>query len=59
MSEADFDSPLPFWDYCLERRVQIYNVMAWDHIKIRGTMPHTATTGEEEDYFQPLPIQMV
>ena len=28
------DSPLPFWDYCLERRVQIYNLMAWDHIKI-------------------------
>ena len=43
MREAD--SPLPFWDYCLERRVWIYNLMY--HIKIRGTMPHTATTGEE------------
>ena len=47
MREAD--SPLPFWDYCLERRVWIYNLMARDHIKIRGTTPHTVTTGEEGD----------
>ena len=47
MREAD--SPLPFWDYCLERRVWIYNLMAKDHIKIRGMTPHTATTGEEGD----------
>ena len=47
MREAD--SPLPFWDYCLERRVQIYNLWARDHIKIRGMMPHTATTGEKGD----------
>ena len=46
MREAD--SPLPFWD-CLERRVWIYNLMARDHIKVQGTMPHTATTGEEGD----------
>ena len=43
------DSPLPFWDYCLERRVQIYNLMARDLITIRGTMPLTETTGEEGD----------
>ena len=43
------DAPLPFWDYCLERRVRIYNLMARDHIKIRGTMPHTATTDEDGD----------
>ena len=47
MREAD--SPLPFWDYCLERRVWIYNLTARDHIKINGMMPHTATTGEEGD----------
>ena len=47
MREAD--SPLPFWDYCLERRVWIYNLMAQDHTKIQGTMPHTATTGKEGD----------
>ena len=41
------DSPLPFWDYCLEWRVWIYNLTARDHIKIKGMMPHTATTGEE------------
>ena len=27
-------SPLPFWDYCLERRVQIYNVTAHDYHKV-------------------------
>ena len=45
----EVDLPLPFWDYCLERRVQIYNLMARDHIKIRGIMPHIATTGVEGD----------
>ena len=39
MREAD--SLLPFWDYCIER--------ARDHIKTRGMMPHTATTGAEGD----------
>ena len=43
------DSPLPFWDIYLERRVRIYNLMARDHIKIRGMMPRTTTTGEEGD----------
>ena len=47
MREAD--SILPSWEYCLERRVQIYNRKARDHIKIRVSMPLTATTGEEED----------
>ena len=32
MREAD--SPLPFWDYCIERRVRIYNLTVQDHIKI-------------------------
>ena len=27
-------SPLPFWDYCLERRVRIYNLTAQDYITI-------------------------
>ena len=43
------NSPLPFWDYCLERRVRIYNLTACDHPKIRGTNPHTATLGEDGD----------
>ena len=43
------NSPLPFWDYCLERRVRIYNVTARDYPMIRGTNPHTLVTGEEGD----------
>ena len=43
------DSPLVFWDYCLERRTQIYNMTAWDHFKICGSNPHTMTMGEEGD----------
>ena len=27
-------SPLPFWDYCLERRVRIYNLTARDYITV-------------------------
>ena len=42
-------SPLPFWDYCLERRVQVYNLTAWDYITVHGTNPHTITLGEEGD----------
>ena len=43
------NSPLPFWDYCLERRARIYNMTARDNLKIRGTNPHTATLGVEGD----------
>ena len=43
------DSPLVFWDYCLECRTQIYNMTAQDHFKICGSNPHTMTTGEEGD----------
>ena len=42
-------SPLPFWDYCLERRVHVYDLTAWDYITVRGTNPHTITLGEEGD----------
>ena len=42
-------SPLPFWDYCLERRVRIYNLTARDYITVQGTNPHTLTLEEEGD----------
>ena len=42
-------SPLPFWDYCLERRVRIYNLTARDYHKVRGSNPYTLTLGEEGD----------
>ena len=38
-----------FWDYCLERRVQIYNLTSCDHLKIRGSNLHTETFGEQGD----------
>ena len=47
MREAN--SPLPFWDYCLERRVRIDNLTARDYITVRGTNPYTATLGIEGD----------
>ena len=43
------NSPLPFWDYCLECRVRIYNMTARDYPTIRGMNPHTLVTGEEGD----------
>ena len=42
-------SPLPFWDDCLERRVWVYNLTAWDYIPVCGMNPHTITLGEEGD----------
>ena len=41
--------PLRFWDYCLERRVRIYNLTSRDHIKVCGSNPHTETFGEQRD----------
>ena len=41
--------PLCFWDYCLERRVHIYNLTSCDHLKICGSNPHTETFGEQGD----------
>ena len=41
--------PLPFWDYCLEHRVRIYNMTVRDYPTICGTIPHTLVTGEESD----------
>ena len=43
------NSPLAFWDYCIERHARIYNMTARDHFKICGSNPHTLTTGEEQD----------
>ena len=43
------NSPLPFWDYCLECRARIYNMTACDNLEIRGTNPHTATLCVEGD----------
>ena len=42
-------SPLPFWDYYLERRVWIYNVTACDYHKVQGSNLYTLTLGEEGD----------
>ena len=47
MREAD--SPLVFWDYCLERRARIHNLTAKSNFKLHGVNAHTATTGEEGD----------
>ena len=47
MKEAN--CPLHFWDYCLERRVRIYNLTSRDHIKVRGSNPYTETFGEQGD----------
>lgn len=43
------NSPLAFWDYCVERRARINNLVAKDNFKLQGSNAHTATTGEEGD----------
>lgn len=47
MHEAD--SPLSFWDYCVERRARINNLTAKDTFKLHGMTAHTDTLGEEGD----------
>lgn len=43
------NSPLPFWDYCVERRARIHNVTAKDLFQLHGSNPYTATLHEEAD----------
>ena len=41
------DSPMCLWDYCVERRARINNLMAKDNFKLHGMTPHTVTSAEE------------
>ena len=41
------NSPLCFWDYCVERRARIINLTAKNAFKLHGSTPHTLTTGDE------------
>ena len=42
-------SPLRLWDYCAERRSQIFNLTAKDLFQLQGQNPHLATYGEMAD----------
>jgi hypothetical protein len=42
-------APIPFWDYCAERRVRINNLVAKDLFQLKGRNPHYCTTGDEGD----------
>ena len=43
------NSPLCFWDYCVERRAGINNLIAKNAFRLHGSTPHTLTTGDEGD----------
>ena len=43
------NSPMSLWDYYMERRARINNLMAKNNYKLHGTTPHTATLAEEGD----------
>ena len=43
------NSPLCFWDYCVEGRARINNLTAKDAFRLHGSTPHTLTTGDEGD----------
>ena len=45
----DSGAPVVLWDYCMERRVAIYNVTARDDIKLGGQTPHARTFGDTPD----------
>ena len=46
---AESNSPMVFWDYCVERRVQIMNLTARGTHKLGGMNPYTALLGEHGD----------
>ena len=41
------NSPLSFWEYCVERRARINNLTAKNAFRLHGSTPHTLTTGDE------------
>jgi hypothetical protein len=43
------NSPIAFWDYCIERRARINNLTARSLFQLHGTNAHTALTNEEGD----------
>ena len=47
MHEAN--SPMVFWDYCIERRAHINNLMAKSNFKLHCSNAHTLTMQEEGD----------
>ena len=42
-------SPLVLWDYAMERRALLYQVISKNLYQLNGTNPYTATFGEEAD----------
>jgi len=45
----DSNSPMVFWDYCIERRARIHNLTAKPRFNLHGTNPHNLTMPEEGD----------
>ena len=43
------NSPMPLWDYCMERRVKINNFTAKPRFNLEGVNAHTQLTSEEGD----------
>jgi hypothetical protein len=43
------DSPMVFWDYCIERRARVHNLTAKSNFKLHGSNPYTLALGEEGD----------
>ena len=44
------NSPLCFWENCVERRARINNLTAKNAFRLHGSTPHTLTTGDEGDF---------
>jgi hypothetical protein len=47
----DQDSPIVFWNYCIEKGARIHNLTAKSNFKLHGSNPYTLTLGEEGDTF--------
>jgi hypothetical protein len=43
------ESPMVFWDYCIEWRARIHNLIAKAKFKLHGFSPYTLAIGEERD----------
>ena len=43
------NSPMIFWDFCIERRARIENALAKNNHLLKGSVPHSVISGEVTD----------
>ena len=47
----EYDCPIDFWDYCVDRRTRINNMMVKNLLQLNGYNAHNELTGDEDEIY--------